>query len=67
VRFDRRTMLTRDRHGAVERTTSGPVRELRPGRRKNHVVVRFDPPRGHQFGEHPEQEQPWQVFDRAEA
>jgi hypothetical protein len=66
VRFDRRAM-TRDRHGAVERSTTGPARELRPGRRKNHVVVRFDAPQGHQFGEHPEQEQPWQVFDQAEA
>jgi hypothetical protein len=66
VRFDRRTTLTRDRHGAVERTASGPVRELRLGRRKNHVVVRFGPPQGHQFGEHPEQES-WQVFDQAEA
>jgi hypothetical protein len=67
VRFDRRIMLTRDRHGAVERTTTGPVRELRPGRRKNHLVVRFDPPQGHRFGEHPEQEQRWQIFDQAEA
>jgi Glycosyl transferase family group 2 len=67
VRFDRRVTLTRDRHGAVERSTTGPVRELRQGRRKNHVVVRFDPPQGHQFGEHPEQAQAWQVFDQAEA
>jgi hypothetical protein len=67
VRFDRRTTLTRDRHGALERTTTGPVRELREGRRKNHVVVRFDPPQGHQFGEHAEPEQPWQIFDQAEA
>jgi cellulose synthase/poly-beta-1,6-N-acetylglucosamine synthase-like glycosyltransferase len=66
VRFDRRAM-SRDRHGAVERSTTGPVRELRPGRRKNHVVVRFDPPQGHQFGEHPEQEQSWQLIDQAEA
>jgi hypothetical protein len=66
VRFDRRG-LTRDRHGAVERTATGPVRGLTQGRRKNHVVVRFDPPRGHQFGEHAEHEQPWQVFDQAEA
>jgi len=66
VRFDRRTTLTRDRHGAVERTTTGPVRELRPGRGKNHVVVRFGPPQGHRFGEQPEQES-WQVFDQAEA
>jgi hypothetical protein len=43
------------------------VRGLTQGRRKNHVVVRFDPPRGHQFGEHAEHEQPWQVFDQAEA
>jgi hypothetical protein len=66
VRFDRRTTLTRDRHGAVERTTSGPVRELHPGRRKNHLVVRFGPPQGHRFGEHSEEES-WQVFDQAEA
>jgi cellulose synthase/poly-beta-1,6-N-acetylglucosamine synthase-like glycosyltransferase len=67
VRFDRRATLTRDRHGAVERTTTGPVRELRPGRRKDHVVVRFDAPQGHQFGEHAEQGHAWQVFDQAEA
>jgi hypothetical protein len=67
VRFDRRAKLTRDPHGAVERTTSGPVRELRPGRRKDHVVVRFDPPERHHPGEHPEQEHAWQVFDQAEA
>jgi hypothetical protein len=67
VRFDRRVKLTRDRHGAVERTTSSPVRELRSGRRKNHVVVRFDAPDRRQPGEHPEQEHAWQVFDQAEA
>jgi hypothetical protein len=43
------------------------VRELRPGRRKDHVVVRFDAPQGHQFGEHAEQGHAWQVFDQAEA
>ena len=57
VRFDPRTTLTRDRHGAVERDQR-PVRcaSCGPGRRKNHVVVRFGPPQGHRFGEHPEQE-----------
>jgi hypothetical protein len=67
VRFDRRTSLMRDRHGAVERVPNGAVsvRELKAGRRKNHVVVHFDPPQGHQFGQ---QETPeWQVFDQAEA
>jgi hypothetical protein len=42
-----------------------PARELKPGRRKNHVVVRFDPPQGHQFGQHDAPE--WQVYDQAEA
>jgi hypothetical protein len=65
VRFDRRTVLSRDHHGALERTPNGAVRELRPGRRKAHVVVRFDPPQGHQFGQQPDPE--WQVYDRAEA
>jgi cellulose synthase/poly-beta-1,6-N-acetylglucosamine synthase-like glycosyltransferase len=67
VRFDRRTTLVRDRHGAVERVANGavPVRELTPGLRKNHVVVRFDPPQGHQFGQHDLPE--WQVYDQAEA
>jgi cellulose synthase/poly-beta-1,6-N-acetylglucosamine synthase-like glycosyltransferase len=69
VRFDSRTALSRDRHGAVERTPNGPqpVRELKPGRRKNHVIVRFEPPHGHQFGERPGQEPAWQVYDQAEA
>jgi cellulose synthase/poly-beta-1,6-N-acetylglucosamine synthase-like glycosyltransferase len=65
VRFDRRVVLSRDQHGALERTPTGSVRELRPGRRKAHVVVRFDPPQGHQFGQQPDPE--WQVHDRAEA
>ncbi|MEA2418239.1 MAG: hypothetical protein QOE60_445, partial [Thermoleophilaceae bacterium] len=63
VRFERRVALTPDRQVAVEH--SQPVRELKPGRRKNHVVVRFDPPQGHQFGE--QTEPGWQVFDQAEA
>jgi hypothetical protein len=67
VRFDRRATLTHDRHGAVERTTTGPVRELKQGRRKHHVVVRFDPPQGHRFGAPSEQEDTWHVFDHAEA
>ena len=66
VRFERRG-LTRDGHGAGERTTTGPVRELRQGRRKSHMIVRFDSPQDHEFGEHSELEQAWQVFDQAEA
>ena len=66
VRFDQRTMLTRDEHGAVERVPNDAgVRELKAGRRKNHVVVRFDPPAGRRLGHTPEPE--WQVFDQAEA
>jgi cellulose synthase/poly-beta-1,6-N-acetylglucosamine synthase-like glycosyltransferase len=67
VRFDRRAKMVRDRHVSAERLANGavPVRELKPGRNKNHVVVRFDPPQGHQFGEHDLPE--WQVFDQAEA
>jgi cellulose synthase/poly-beta-1,6-N-acetylglucosamine synthase-like glycosyltransferase len=65
VRFDRRVALSRDRHGALERTPNGAVRELKPGQRKAHVIVRFDPPQGHQFGQQPDPE--WQVYDRAEA
>jgi cellulose synthase/poly-beta-1,6-N-acetylglucosamine synthase-like glycosyltransferase len=66
VRFDRRTQLTRDEHGAVERVPNDAgVRELKAGRRKNHVVVRFDAPQGHSPGHSPEPE--WQVFDQAEA
>jgi len=64
VRFDRRAKLVRDR---VERVANGalPVRELKPGRNKNHMVVRFDPPQGHRFGEHDPPE--WQVYEQAEA
>jgi len=66
VRFDQRTMLTRDEHGAVERVPNDAgVRELKEGRRKDHVVVRFDPPAGRRLGHTPEPE--WQVFDQAEA
>jgi len=65
VRFDRRTALVRDRLERVANAAGVPVRELKRGRRKNHVVVRFDPPQGHQFGEHDVPE--WQVYDQAEA
>jgi hypothetical protein len=69
VRFDRRIAFSRDRHGAVERAPNGPqpVRELKPGRRKNHVMVRFEPPQGHQFGQQPGPEPEWQLYDRVEA
>lgn len=72
VRFDRRTALTRDHHGAVERRPQEaahgpqPIHALKPGRRKHHVIVRFEPPTGHKFGEHPGQEPGWQVLERAE-
>ena len=45
--------------------TAEEPRELKEGRRKDHVVVRFDPPAGRRLGHTPEPE--WQVFDQAEA
>ena len=38
---------------------------LKPGLRKHHVVVRFDPPQGHQFGERTQGD--WQTYDQVEA
>jgi cellulose synthase/poly-beta-1,6-N-acetylglucosamine synthase-like glycosyltransferase len=69
VRFDRGATLKRDRHGAGERLSRQaehgppPVGELRLGRRKHHVVVRFD--QAHL--DPPEHEQEWHVLDQAEA
>ena len=75
VRFERRTPepvhhRVPERVGPVE-----PVRELRPGRRKHHVVVRFESTqRGTSDGGQPRSAGPgaesdlaWQVFDQIEA
>jgi hypothetical protein len=61
VRFDRRAPAASERHHAAHE--SQPVRELKPGRRKNHVVVRFEQPVGGQPGP----DTAWHVFDQAEA
>jgi cellulose synthase/poly-beta-1,6-N-acetylglucosamine synthase-like glycosyltransferase len=67
VWFGRRRVLTGERHRAVARDPHPqPVLELTPGGRKDHVVIRFDQPQGDKFGERPEQEPAWQVFDQVE-
>jgi hypothetical protein len=64
VRFERRTPA---HAGPAEQPhESHPVRELKPGRRKNHVIVRFGAPQGHE--PHPEPgAAEWQLFDQVEA
>ncbi|MBA3263615.1 MAG: hypothetical protein H0T69_14315, partial [Thermoleophilaceae bacterium] len=63
VRFDRRAVA--DHRSAESAHEPQPVRELKPGRRKNHMVVRFEAPQGH--GPHPEPDPAWQLFGQVEA
>jgi len=69
VRFDRRIAVAAEQHRSDERRPDEPqpVRELKRGFRKHHVIVRFDPPRGHQFGQRPGSAPEWQLYDQAEA
>jgi len=63
VRFDRRVPATAQHHDAGPHAPAEPVRELRRGRGKHHVIVRFGAP----TGQHPEPDVQWQLFDQAEA
>jgi hypothetical protein len=69
VRFDRRIEVAAEQRRPDERRPDDPqpVRELKRGLRKHHVVVRFQPPQGHQFGQRPESASEWQLYDQAEA
>jgi hypothetical protein len=58
VRFDRRGTATAEHHPPAE-----PLRDLRRGRGKDHVVVRFAQPPHHE----PQPDAEWHVFDRVEA
>jgi cellulose synthase/poly-beta-1,6-N-acetylglucosamine synthase-like glycosyltransferase len=58
VRFERRGTG----HG---RRSAEPIRDLARGRRKDHVIVRFDPDRPRAIDHEPEPA--WQLFDEAEA
>jgi cellulose synthase/poly-beta-1,6-N-acetylglucosamine synthase-like glycosyltransferase len=62
VRFERRAPAA---HARRERKRHEPVRELAPGRRKDHVVVRFAPARDTNEPEG-ERELAWQMFGEAE-
>ena len=63
VRFERRTPEPVPRREPEYQGPVEPVRELRPGRSKQHVVVRFEA--GHP--RRTESELAWQVFDQIEA
>ena len=69
VRFDRLIEVAAQQRRPAERRPDEPqpVRELKRGLRKHHVVVRFQPPQGHQFGQRPESASEWQLYDQAEA
>jgi cellulose synthase/poly-beta-1,6-N-acetylglucosamine synthase-like glycosyltransferase len=63
VRFERRGTATAERHQTGDHPPAEPVRELRRGGGKDHVVVRFEQPHHPQ----PEPDAEWQVFDQVEA
>jgi cellulose synthase/poly-beta-1,6-N-acetylglucosamine synthase-like glycosyltransferase len=69
VRFDRRIEVAAEQRRPDQRRPDEPqpVRDLKRGLRKHHVVVRFQPPQGHQFGQRPESASEWQLYDQAEA
>jgi hypothetical protein len=63
VRFERRGAGVAEHREAADHSAADPMRELRRGRGKDHVVVRFEQP----HHPRPEPEPEWQIFDRVEA